>query len=106
LPLAALSVELRKLGNVISKSTVLNILRESGFPGRSRRRDQSWYQFLRSHGTRFFACEFFSVDTAFLKQLYVLPLWIQVPGKLSVLPLQDSQPLYGLKTSYGTLSWT
>jgi hypothetical protein len=31
--------ELRKLGKVISKSRVLNILKESGFPGRSRRRD-------------------------------------------------------------------
>ena len=38
--------ELRKLGNVISKSTVLNILKESGFPDRSRRRDESWYRFL------------------------------------------------------------
>ena len=66
--------ELRKLGKVISKSTVLNILKESGFPGRSRRRDESWYRFLRSHGTRFFACDFLTVDTAFLKRLYVFAL--------------------------------
>ena len=48
--------ELRKLGKVISTFTVLNILKESGFPGRSRRRDGSWYRFLRSHGTRFYSC--------------------------------------------------
>ena len=66
--------ELRKVGKIISKSTVLNILKESGFPDRSRRRDQSWYRFLRSHGTRFFACDFLTVDTAFLKRLYVFAL--------------------------------
>ena len=66
--------ELRKLGKIISKSTVLNILKESGFPDRSRRRDQSWYRFLRSHGTRFFACDFLTVDTAFLQRLYVFAL--------------------------------
>ena len=66
--------ELRKLGKLISKSTVLNILKESGFPGGQRRRDQSWYRFLRSHGTRFFACDFLTVDTAFLQRLYVFAL--------------------------------
>jgi hypothetical protein len=34
--------EFRKLGKVISKSTVLNILKKSGFPSRSRRHDESW----------------------------------------------------------------
>ncbi len=66
--------ELRKLGKIISKSTVLNVLKESGFPDRSRRRDESWYRFLLSHGTRFFACDFLTVDTAFLKRLYVFAL--------------------------------
>jgi putative transposase len=65
---------LRKLGKIISKSTVLNILKESDFPDRSRRHDQSWYRFLRSHGTRFFACDFLTFDTAFLKRLYVFAL--------------------------------
>ena len=66
--------ELRRLGKVNSKSTVLNIPKESGFPGRSRRRDESWYRFLRIQGTRFFACDFLTVDTAFLKRLYVFAL--------------------------------
>jgi putative transposase len=66
--------ELRKLGKIISKSTVLNILKESDFRDRIRRQDQSWYRFLRSHGTRFFACDFLTVDTAFLKYIYVFAL--------------------------------
>jgi putative transposase len=66
--------EFRKLGKVISKSTVLNILKKSGFPGRIRRRDEFWYRFLRSHGTRLFACDFLTVDIAFLKHLYVFVL--------------------------------
>ena len=57
--------ELRKLGKIISKSTVLNILKKSDFPDRSGRQGESWYRFLRSHGARFFACDFLTVDTAF-----------------------------------------
>ena len=40
--------ELRKLGKIISKSTVLNILKESDFRDWIRRQDQSWYRFLRN----------------------------------------------------------
>jgi putative transposase len=66
--------ELRKLGRIISKSTVLNILTASGFPSGRPRQDQSWHRFLRSHGQRFFACDFLTVDTAFLRRLYVFAL--------------------------------
>jgi transposase InsO family protein len=66
--------ELRKLGKSISKSTVLNILKASGLPSGGPRQDQSWYRFLRSHGQRFFACDFLTVDTAFLRPLYVFAL--------------------------------
>jgi len=66
--------ELRKLGKIISKSNVLNILKASGLPSGGPRQDQSWYRFLRSHGQRFFACDFLTVDTAFLRRLYVFAL--------------------------------
>lgn len=66
--------ELRKLGRIISKSTVLNILKASGFPSGGPRQNESWYRFLRSHGQRFFACDFLTVDTAFLRRLYVFAL--------------------------------
>ncbi len=32
------------------------------------------YRFLRSHGQRFFTCDFLTVDTAFLRRLYVFVL--------------------------------
>jgi putative transposase len=38
--------ELRKLGRMISKSTVLNIIKALGFPGDGPRQDQSLYRFL------------------------------------------------------------
>lgn len=66
--------ELRKLGKIISKSNVLNILKASGYPGGHQRQSQSWYRFLRSHGKRFFACDFLAIDTAFLQRLYVFAL--------------------------------
>jgi putative transposase len=62
------------LGKIISKSSVLNILMESGFPGCNLRQDQSWYRFLKSHGKRFLACDFITVETVFLKRLYVFAL--------------------------------
>jgi hypothetical protein len=96
--------ELRKLGKVISKSTVLNILKESGFSGRSRRRDESWYRFLRGHGTRFFACDFLTVDTAFLKRLYVFALVDTSTRQIISVAVTKYPTMYGLKTSYGTLS--
>jgi transposase InsO family protein len=42
-------------------------------PGcRQRRGPQSWRSFLRSHGESILACDFFTVDTVWLRRLYVL----------------------------------
>jgi putative transposase len=92
--------ELRKLGKIISKSTVLNILKESGFPGGQRRQDQSWYRFIRSHGKRFFACDFLTVDTAFLQRLYIFALMDTSTRQIITVAVAKIQPQRGLKRSY------
>ena len=98
--------ELRKLGKIISKSTVLNILKESDFPDRSRRHDQSWYRFLRSHGTRFFACDFLTVDTAFLKRLYVFALMDTSTRQFINVAVTRHPTAVWLENVFRALSWT
>ena len=64
--------ELRKLGIVVSASCVRNILTRAGLPPALRRDAQSWRSFLRSHRESILACDFFTVDTVWLRRLYVL----------------------------------
>jgi transposase InsO family protein len=64
--------ELRKLGIVVSASSVRNILVKVGLPPAPRRDSQSWGNFLRAHGKSILACDFFTVHTVFLRRLYVL----------------------------------
>jgi putative transposase len=64
--------ELRKLGIVVSASSVRNILTRAGLPPAPRRDAQSWRSFLRSHRESILACDFFTVDTVWLRRLYVL----------------------------------
>lgn len=64
--------EVRKLGIMVSASSVRNILVKAGLPPAPRRDSQSWRNFLRAHGESILACDFFTVDTVFLRRLYVL----------------------------------
>jgi transposase InsO family protein len=64
--------ELRKLGIGVSASSVRNILARAGLPPAPRREAQSWRSFLRAHGDSILACDFFTVDTVWLRRLYVL----------------------------------
>ena len=64
--------ELRKLGIPISATSVRNILVEAGVPPAPQRDRQSWRSFLRAQGESILACDFFTVDTIWLRRLYVL----------------------------------
>jgi putative transposase len=64
--------ELRKLGIAVSAGSVRNILVKAGVPPAPRRDAHSWRSFLRTHGESILACDFFTVDTVWLRRLYVL----------------------------------
>jgi putative transposase len=64
--------ELRKLGINVSATSVRNILKKAGLPPAPQRDRQSWRRFLTAHGESILACDFFTVDTIWLRRIYVL----------------------------------
>ena len=64
--------ELRKLGLQVSASTVRRVLRQHRIRPAPRRSALTWRRFLAAHASTIIATNFISVDTVFLKRLYVL----------------------------------
>lgn len=64
--------ELSRLGIAVAPSTVWAILKEHRFEPAPRRSGLSWSDFLRRQASGIVACDFLTVDTVFLRRLYVL----------------------------------
>jgi len=64
--------ELLKLGIRVSATTIQTILHQGGLGPSPRRSGPSWAEFLRTQAQGILACDFFTVETAFLRTLYVL----------------------------------
>jgi putative transposase len=64
--------ELAKLGIRVSATTIRTLLRREGVGPAPRRSGPSWSEFLRTQASAILACDFFTVETLFLKTLYVL----------------------------------
>jgi putative transposase len=64
--------ELRKLGIRVGATTIRSLLRRSGFGPAPRRGGPSWSEFLRAQAQGMWAADFFTVETVWLRTLYVL----------------------------------
>jgi putative transposase len=64
--------ECRKLGVRVAATTVKKVLRAAGLEPAPRRDGPSWSQFLRAQAQGIWACDFFTIETAPLRTLYVL----------------------------------
>jgi putative transposase len=64
--------ELVGLGYRVAASTVWKILNQAGVDPAPRRSGPTWEQFLTGQAHTISACDFFTIDTVFLKRIYVL----------------------------------
>jgi hypothetical protein len=65
--------ELRSLGISASATSVRTTLTAHGLRPAPQRDELSWRKFLRQHAATTLACDFFTVETAWLKRIYVEP---------------------------------
>jgi len=64
--------ELAKLGFRVSPTSIRRLLAQAKFEPAPRRSGPSWREFLRAQAASIVACDFFTVETAFLRRYYVL----------------------------------
>src|SRR5664280_1829443 len=64
--------ELRKVGIRASATTVRTLLRVARLGPAPRRGGPTWTEFLRAQAQGIIACDFFTVETAWLRTLYIL----------------------------------
>src|SRR5450759_780339 len=64
--------ELRKLGLRVSATTIRTLLRTARLGPAPRRSGPTWTEFLRAQADGIVACDFFTVETAWLRTLDVL----------------------------------
>jgi transposase len=64
--------ELLGLGIFVSTTTIRTILRRAGLGPAPRRDGPTWRQFLSAQAKGIVACDFLTVETVFIKTLYVL----------------------------------
>ena len=82
--------ELQKLGIRFSATAIATLLRSHGI-GPAPRCGPTWSQFLKAQASGIIACDFLTVETAFLKTLYVL-FFIEIGSRRVRISVSTSSP--------------
>src|SRR5674476_506380 len=82
--------ELHKLGIHVSATAIAMLLRSHGIEP-APRRGPTWSQFLKAQAQGIIACDFFTVETALLKTLYVL-FFIEIGSRRVRVSVATSSP--------------
>jgi putative transposase len=82
--------ELQGLGIRVSATAIAMLLRSHGV-GPAPRRGPTWHEFLKAQASGIIACDFFTVETAFLRTLYVL-FFIEIGSRRVRLGVSTSKP--------------
>ena len=82
--------ELQGLGIRVSATAIAMLLRSHGI-GPAPRRGPTWSEFLKAQASGIIACDFFTVETALLKTLYVL-FFIEIRTRRVHLSVATSSP--------------
>lgn len=82
--------ELQKLGIRVSATAIATLLRSHGI-GPAPRRGPTRSQFLKAQASGIIACDFLTVETAFLKTLYVL-FFIEIGSRRVRVSVSTSSP--------------
>jgi putative transposase len=80
--------ELLKLGFTLDPKTVKNVMRRHHLPPAPQRGASSWRTFLGHYKHQMLACDFFTVETLWLKTIYVL-FFIELCDTRSPIDMSD-----------------
>jgi putative transposase len=100
--------ELLKLGHDLARTTVKEVLKRHRVPPAPIRAKQgsSWRTFLRHYHDQILACDFFTIETVWLKTIYVL-FFIEIGTRRVHLAGCTSEPTAGWAAQQARqLSWT
>jgi hypothetical protein len=87
--------ELLKLGITVSATAIRTVLRRHRLGPAPRRMGPSWSEFLRSQAHAILALDFFTVETAWLRTLYVL-FTIELGSRRGARPRRHQEPRFGV----------
>jgi hypothetical protein len=116
--------ELKAVGAIVSATSVRKVLAEAGLRPAPERGRSSWRTFLRQQAASVLACDFLTVETAFLQRIYVLFFislatrrieyvactsnpdgrWLTQQARNLMMQLGDDQPFRFLASTTGTRS--